>query len=197
MIDTAVFAQWMGLFSDRFNRALAAPTQRMYFEILSRDLTTAEFVTGAEQCFARCTFWPSPDEIRATARPQRPQGSLELAGAEAFADLLRWNGASDLAIQARRRLSEPAYRAFLAVGGAGKFRLLTQVEEPFVRRAFVSAYAQAAHDAAEVAAACEATLRLGARREVGRIGESPSARRLSSGPERLGEISMAVPRGDA
>lgn len=176
MIDTSTFAQWMGLLSDRFNRALAAPTQRAYFELLSRELTTAEFVAGAEQCFARCTYWPSPAEITAAAKPR---GSSELAGAEAFADILRWNGTPELMAEARRRLSAPALRAFLAVGGPAKFRALTTDEEPFVRKAFVSAF---------VAAAGEAIARAG---QEGRI-EQPRTRRIASGPERLGELIGTV-----
>lgn len=183
MIDPAVFAQWMGVCSDRFNRPLAAPTQRVYFEILSRQLTTAEFVAGAERCVEVCTYWPSPREI---AEAAKPASNAELAGAELFADILRWNGRPQLMAEAERRLAAPALRAFLAAGGPAKFRTLTEVEAPFVRKAFVAAYVAATAEAEEAARAGESVARIEARQH--HALERPRAKSLHSGPQRLGEI---------
>lgn len=187
MIDTQIFAHWMGVLSDRFNRPLAAPTTRAYFEVLSRQLTTAEFVVGAEWCFATCTFWPSPKEIADAAKPIR---NVELEGAELFADILRWNGHRQLMHEAERRLSPPALRAFLAAGGPAKFRTLTEAEAPFVRKAFVSAYSAAVSDAADAERAGEAVARVEARHH--RALERPATKRINSGPQKLGEILPAV-----
>lgn len=173
MIDKQQFAQWMGILADRFNRSLAPPTQRAYYAVLSRALTTAEFTAGAERCFTRCTYWPSPAEILEAARPTP---SLELAGAEVFADMLRWIGSPTLMDEASRRLSAPAFRAFLAVGGPAKFRALTIADEPFVRKAFVAAFVAATRDAGEAAAAGEA------------IARAPDYKRVNNGPQPIAAL---------
>ena len=170
MIDKEVFARWMGIFADRFNRPLALPTQRAYFEILSRELSTSEFGAGAERCFSRCNYWPSPKEIVEAARPTP---SLELAAADVFQDILRWNGAPNLMAEASRRLAPEAMRAFLAVGGPAKFRELTSAESPFVQKAFVTAFVAAARDAGEAQAAGEA------------ISRGRDFKRVNNGPQPL------------
>lgn len=190
MIDTQIFAHWMGVLSDRFNRPLAAPTQRAYFEVLSRQLTTAEFIAGAERCFEVCTFWPGPKEIADAAKPI---GDTELAGAELFAEVLRWNGRPQLMAEAERRLPAPALRAFLAAGGPGKFRTLTEAEAPFVRKAFIAAYVAAAADAAESERAGEAVARVEARHHHAlEASRDPARKRLSTGPQRIGELLPMV-----
>lgn len=187
MIDTQTFAHWMGVLSDRCNRPLAAPTQRAYFEVLSRQLTTAEFIAGAERCFETCTFWPAPKEIVDAAKPI---GSPELEGAELFNEILRWNGHPQLMAVAERRLPSPALRAFLAAGGPAKFRTLTEAEAPFVRKAFVAAYIAAASLAAEAERAGEAVARVEARHH--HQLERPPTKRISTGPQRIGELLPSV-----
>ncbi|HXF23298.1 MAG TPA: hypothetical protein VN602_02200 [Gemmatimonadaceae bacterium] len=173
MINSQEFARWMGVLGDRFNRPLAAPTARAYFEILSRDLTTAEFAAGAERCFESCKYWPSPKEIITAARPV---ASPELAAADVFADILRWNGRPNMMAEANERLTPEGMRAFLAVGGPAKFRELTSAEAPFVRKEFVAAFVAASRDAGEAKSAGEA------------ISRARDYKRIDNGPQRIGSL---------
>jgi hypothetical protein len=75
MIEPDVFVERMAELADRFNRPLHEATQRRYYELLNRELTTEEFVAAAELAFRNSSFWPSPGELIQFIHPPGISGS--------------------------------------------------------------------------------------------------------------------------
>jgi len=81
MIDKEEFAIAMGMLTDRFNRPLHPSMSRFYYETLSVELTTEEFLIGARLAMRQSQFWPSPQQLIEFARPEK---SVELEAAGMF-----------------------------------------------------------------------------------------------------------------
>lgn len=62
-IDKDTFAGGMAVLSGAFGREIDGPVQRMYYGILSPQMTTAEFEQAIKDTMASETFWPSPAVI--------------------------------------------------------------------------------------------------------------------------------------
>lgn len=144
MIDAEVFAQHMGLLSDRIGRALAGPTMRAYYEDLSRDLSTAEFVAAARLAFETWKEWrwPSPAELRQMVKPLE---SPNLVASELFEQVAYLaSNTYDREREAKlSKFSGETQRAFRAIGGLEAFADLDRKDRPWLKKRFVEAYEQA------------------------------------------------------
>lgn len=158
MIDKDVFLERMSELADRFNRPLHEQTQRRYFELLSRELTTEEFMGACELAFRNASFWPSPKEMVDYIRPPR---DLALEASQAFDKVLAIGeytpqGTSWLRSRIVEELGEPAAIAFSAIGAQGRLRNITTDDLPWARREFIAAYRAYAVQASHELAATEA-----------------------------------------
>lgn len=158
MIEQEVFLERMSELADRFNRPLHEQTQRRYFELLSRELTTEEFIGACELAFRNASFWPSPRELIEYIRPPR---DLSLEASQAFDLVLHIGeytpqGQSWLRSRIVEEISETAAIAFSAIGAQGRLRSITTDDLPWARREFITAYKAAAVDSSHTIAAREA-----------------------------------------
>lgn len=157
MIDRKVFAGVMGGFADRFGRALAPATADMYYDILTSELTTEEFLAGARIVFAKHPYnsWPAPQFIIDAAKPKP---APKLSGAEIFEHILSIDGNIYTPIADRLHaimlLGPVAERAYRAVGGRREFENVLEDDAKWLRQKFLEEYEFAAsHAAAEREAA--------------------------------------------
>jgi hypothetical protein len=137
-----------------YGRELSGPMQEVYWTALA-DLTDEEFARAAEVLIRRETEFPPPAMFLAVARPQR-----DLA-AEAFQVLNRClllttydpeGGTSWSGRQIQAEVSQAAYEAFHACGGAPAFRLYDDpIHGPRVRREFVECYQRVVRSDAQLA----------------------------------------------
>lgn len=158
MINTDVFIERMAELADRFNRPLHEATQRRYYELLNRELTTEEFVAAAELAFRNSGFWPSPRELIEYIHPPRDLG---LEASQAFDKVLSLgeptpHGTSWLRSKIVDEIGESAAVAFSAIGAQGRLRNITVDDLPWCRREFIAAYKAAAIDTNHLVAAREA-----------------------------------------
>ena len=158
MIELAAFTSVMSTFADRFGmgKVLAPATATAYYEILTENLTTTEFLAAAKLLFQHHPYnaWPPP---QAFIDAVKPKGSALLSAAEAFEALLVIDG-NIYQPPAERyariaALGPLAMRAYRAVGGRREFENVLEADVKYLRQRFVEAYQQAATtDAAEEAA---------------------------------------------
>lgn len=146
MIDKKIFATAMSILADRFNRPLHEATIRAYRDVLSRDLTTEEFVAAVDLAFRDCTFWPSPREIIEFVKPVP---DLNLEAARAFDEVLGLGfphpaGTCWSRETIETTVGEYAAKAFSAIGAQGRLRNISADDMPWARREFVTAYRGAA-----------------------------------------------------
>lgn len=159
MIERTAFAKIMGVFADRIGRALAPATAEAYYDALSDQLTTDQFLAGARIVFRSHQFntWPAPQQFIDAAQP-RPAAAL--AAAEAFELSLEIMGDSRVPILERKArvlsLGPTAARAFIAAGGIREFNLLPLDQVPWLRKRFVEAWQDAASEEARRADALRA-----------------------------------------
>jgi hypothetical protein len=158
MIEQDTFSERMSELADRFNRPLHEATVRRYYELLSRELTTEEFIAAAELAFRNSSFWPSPRELIEYIRPPRDLG---LEASQAFDKVLHAGeytpqGQSWLRSKILEEIGEPAAVAFSAIGAQGRLRGITTDDLPWARREFIAAYKASAIDTSHVVAAREA-----------------------------------------
>lgn len=146
MIQPDVFVERMAELADRFNRPLHEATQRRYYELLNRELTTEEFIGAAELAFRNSSFWPSPRELIEFIKPPRDLG---LEASHAFEKLLSLGEPHPSGTFWRRdnvlaELGEAGVTAFSAIGAQGRLRGITTDDLPWCRREFIAAYKAAA-----------------------------------------------------
>lgn len=187
MIDKEQFAIAMGMLTDRFNRPLHPSMNRFYYETLSAELTTEEFLIAARLAMRQSQFWPSPQQLIEFVKPEK---NIELEAAAMF-DKVRALGFSHPAGLCWRReevaeLGESALAGFSAIGAQERLRNLSADDLPWARREFVAAYkAKAADTKVErQIEAARASLRLPSR----------SSRALKPGP--VASHPGPVPMGD-
>lgn len=142
MIDKKIFATAMSILADRFNRPLHEATILRYREVLSRDLTTEEFVAAADLAFRDSAFWPSPREMIEFVKPLQ---DISLEASIAFDKMLSMGEPHPAGTCWRRddilqQLGVPAAVAFTAIGAQGRLRSISTDDLPFARREFVAAY---------------------------------------------------------
>lgn len=147
MIDKEEFAVAMGMLTDRFNRPLHPSMSRFYFETLSAELSTEEFLIGARLAMRQSQFWPSPQQLIEFARPEK---SLDLEAAAMF-DKVRALGQPHQAGMCWYRdeiaaLGEPALAGFSAIGAQERLRHLSSDDLPWARREFIAAYTAKARE---------------------------------------------------
>jgi hypothetical protein len=158
MIEPDTFVERMAELADRFNRPLHEATQRRYYELLSRELTTEEFIAAAELAFRNSSFWPSPRELIEFIHPPRDLG---LEASQAFDKMLAMGephpmGTCWLKSKIVEELGEATAVAFSAIGAQGRLRSITTDDLPWARREFIAAYKAAAIDTNHALAAREA-----------------------------------------
>lgn len=69
MIDKEVFAQGMGQLGGAFGREIDGPVSKMYYNILSKQMSTSGFLLAVEAALATETFWPSPAVLLSKVMP--------------------------------------------------------------------------------------------------------------------------------
>jgi hypothetical protein len=158
MIEPDVFVERMAELADRFNRPLHEQTQRRYYELLNREITTEEFIGAAELAFRNSSFWPSPKELIEFIHPPR---DLTLEASQAFDKMLALGephpmGTCWLRSKIVDEIGEPAAVAFSAIGAQGRLRGITTDDLPWARREFIAAYKASAVDTSHAVAAREA-----------------------------------------
>ncbi len=148
MIDRESFATMMAIFAERIGRPLAPASAQMYHDILSRELTTEEFLAGARVVFRNHTIntWPAPIEFIEAVKPATLTPLVD-AGM-AFEKLLtfacdHYADATEVERKVREMGTVAAF-AYRAAGGRAVFRDLLQTDEPFVRRRFETLYCEQA-----------------------------------------------------
>lgn len=158
MINPDVFIERMAELADRFNRPLHEATQRRYYELLNREITTEEFIAAAELAFRNSSFWPSPRELIEFIHPPRDLG---LEASQAFEKMLAMGephpqGMCWRKSQILEELGEPGAVAFSAIGAQGRLRGITTEDLPWCRREFIAVYKAAAIETNHLVAAREA-----------------------------------------
>lgn len=63
MIDVSVFAQEMAVLLERFEKKFSDPVLKRYYEILSKELNTEEFVYASMLSFKEDIFFPPPQSL--------------------------------------------------------------------------------------------------------------------------------------
>ena len=141
MIDKEEFAIAMGMLTDRFNRPLHPSMNRFYYETLSAELTTEEFLIGSRLAMRQSQFWPSPQQLVEFACPEK---SVELEAASMFAEVRALGTPHPAGMVWRREqvaaLGDLALAGFSAIGAQERLRHLSADDLPWARREFVAAY---------------------------------------------------------
>lgn len=141
MIDKEEFAIAMGMLTDRFNRPLHPSMNRFYYETLSAELTTEEFLIGSRLAMRQSQFWPSPQQLIEFACPEK---SIELEAASMFAEVRALGTPHQAGMVWRREqvaaLGDLALAGFSAIGAQERLRHLSADDLPWARREFVAAY---------------------------------------------------------
>jgi len=142
MIDKEEFAIAMGMLTDRFNRPLHPSMSRFYYETLSSELTTEEFLIGARLAMRQSQFWPSPQQLIEFARPEK---NIDLEAASMFAEVRALGFPHGSVGMCWRReqvaaLGDLALAGFSAIGAQERLRHLSADDLPWARREFVAAY---------------------------------------------------------
>lgn len=148
MIQDETFALWMGVLADRIGRELKPATLAAYNAIMSRELTTEEFVAAAQAVLrtAQYNVWPSPGEFVTAVRPDGPALSAHAAFEQTYALVATpraygraWDA---LLAEVADRVGAPAARAADALRGV--WARHDESELPYIRRDFVREYEAAA-----------------------------------------------------
>jgi hypothetical protein len=190
MIDKEEFAVAMGMLTDRFNRPLHPSMNRFYYETLSADLSTEEFMIGARLAMRHSQFWPSPQQLIEFAKPER---SIDLEAAKMF-ESVRALGVTHQAGMCWHReqvaaLGEPALAGFSAIGAQERLRHLSAEDLSWARREFIAAYIAKARET-------KADRQIEAERALIRI--PARGRQLKPGPDTspagLASIAEVIPK---
>lgn len=141
MIDQGQFGLIMASFADRIGRPLATFTARMYYDVLSAELTTEEFLAAARVVFKTHAYntWPAPQQFIAAVKPQNDPA---LTGAEFFELIVGRNDPRRVATS----LGPIALRAFEIAGGNREFSGVLECDVHFLRRRFVDAFVAASSE---------------------------------------------------
>lgn len=192
MIDKEQFATAMGMLTDRFNRPLHPTTNLFYYETLSSELSTEEFLIGARIAMRQSQFWPSPQQLIEFAKPEK---NVELEASAMF-DRVRALGFAHPAGMCWRReqvadLGEPALAGFSAIGAQERLRNMSTDDLPWARREFIAAYkAKSAETRADRQIENARSALRSPRR--GTAALKSGARAPHPGPVPMGEIVPAV-----
>jgi hypothetical protein len=189
-IGRSTFSEAMTLLAERFQRAISPALSRVYLEhFLAADLTNDELTAGVKRALSECEFFPTAKAIVDLARPRLDPLT---AGAMAFSAVL-----NDRRVRStttcgevwslglvREHHGEAAACAFVASGGASRFRSMTETDEPHVRRQFARAFADFTFEAESRTRADRAISASVKRHELAR-GE----RGTTKGLERVGDVA--------
>jgi hypothetical protein len=190
MIDKEEFAVAMGMLTDRFNRPLHPSMSRFYYETLSADLTTEEFMIAARLAMRHSQFWPSPQQLIEFAKPER---SIDLEAAKMFEKVRSLGRAHPAGLCWHREevaaLGDPALAGFSTIGAQERLRNLSAEDLSWARREFVAAYIAKARET-------KADRQIEAAREAIRI--PARGRQLKPGPDTsttgLASIGEVIPK---
>ena len=135
MIDLEVFEQEFSVLLDRFNYPASHPVLRRYYECLSAQLTTEQFVEAAKRVFIEDDFFPSPKRIVEKVK----EGLGETA-------LNEWNALMEsIARNERCELSASGGFALKSIGGLQTVGFANSHSElPRLRKEFIAVYQQVA-----------------------------------------------------
>jgi hypothetical protein len=159
VIERQVFNAWMAVLADRFNRPFEAPTIKVWYAILTQELSTTEFETAAAVAFRQCPYWPSPKELIEFVRPQCDHRS---EAAEKFRELQELAETTTPGVRFWRadvieaNLGSLALSAFRRIGGNERLRNLDAGDFQYARRDFIEMYATSAAQLEKTARAKQA-----------------------------------------
>lgn len=138
----------MGMLTDRFNRPLHPSMSRFYYETLSTELTTEEFLIGARLAMRQSQFWPSPQQIIEFACPEKSIDLEATAMFEKVRALGKPHGSVGMVWHREEvaALGERALAGFSAIGAQERLRHLSADDLSWARREFVSAYKSKAQE---------------------------------------------------
>jgi hypothetical protein len=142
VITPECFQQGMTILADRYGRALKAPTQRVYYERLSRELTDAEFIAGVMLAID-ASFMPAPGDIIAAAKPA---SDFKIEAEDAWTAILQTCRAMPWKMIPHERFSAVWWKAIAAAGGIKTIALAEPEAAPHVHRKFVEHYARVQAD---------------------------------------------------
>lgn len=141
-ITREVFAANMAAFQDRF-KVLQPVTLAMYYKVVDRELSDAEFTVGIERSLSWDGYGiPGPQQIVDLAKPRI---SRAVEAAKAYETVMGdfshrpWQ-------EFRLPLTGVVRHAIIASGGVKAMALMDEKAAPHVRRTFVEAYEQFASD---------------------------------------------------
>lgn len=145
--DKAAFSELMGRLGIAFNRETTRPVMLVYWNALC-DLPLSAVLEGAERVIRVDTWFPTPARLREAATPA--PGVPAARAARVFERLLHGApcydphlGAYWTSAAVENAYGAVAREAFEAAGGMQAFRTRTDREVPFLRKAFVEAWAPA------------------------------------------------------
>lgn len=191
-----VFTAGMTALADRFNKELSPLVQGIYAEVLA-DLTVDEFEAGVKRAVTELEFYPTAQQIRSFARPSVPP---EVAAGHVFAlvtgdpEVRRYEPTVgtiyDLA-KIRERHGEAAALAFISIGGGARVRSTPEEKMEWVLKEFREAYVGFATELASRASL--ERLGVGRALAIGAGRPTEDARRVTSGPQSVGQLLRDVP----
>jgi hypothetical protein len=119
MIDSEVFIQGMGQLGGAFGREIDGPVTKMYFGILTKELTSAEFVEAVTRTIATERFWPSPAVIISKVRESGEESALK-AFEHARRTIYDYGGFRFLPVSVYEAFDAPTKAAIRECGGVAK-----------------------------------------------------------------------------
>lgn len=186
MIDKEKFAVAMGMLTDRFNRPLHPSVNRFYYETLSAELSTEEFLVASRLAMRQSQFWPSPQQLIDFAKPEK---NLDLEAAAMF-DRVRLLGVPHPAGMCWYRehvaeLGAAALAGFSSIGAQERLRNLSTDDLPWARREFIAAYKAKAQETKAEKQIADARAALAAPK---RPALKPGPQPTNAGAQRVGEL---------
>lgn len=132
MIDPEVFSREWEIMQSRFDKKFSEAVIGRYYQVLSKQLTTEQFLAACLAAFTEDEFFPTPEKLVSRVKPDFNQLALE-----AWDRVLAAASRSSRAVA----LCEAGERALRSVGGLsgiGYADVHTQL--PHLRRNFLEAF---------------------------------------------------------
>jgi hypothetical protein len=140
MIEPQVFAHYMSILADRHGRAFAAPTLKLYYDLLSPALSTQEFCAAVGLSVRDDKFFPAASELIEKVKP-RPNPKLNAQRSfDHIKSLVQRYGFQWIPETELARLKPSAHAALVAVGGMRQIAYMNPDHERFVRERYEEAY---------------------------------------------------------
>lgn len=160
MIDRAVFASCMGMLAGNFRHNVDDAVIRMYFDMLTAELSQPEFELAVAEILKRDTFWPPVARIFEVANLDRQYKAM-MALEHVRSVFAAAGGPQHLTTeQYRAELTPAMHRALWAAGGPAKLLdgKSNGYEAGNAARTFLEAFVAELREEARIAAASETPL---------------------------------------